>query len=208
LQRLSRYASALAFVSEATLISLGGELKRMESLSARLGDVLSELYFASAVVARYEHEGQQPADLPLAQWSLEQSFYKIEKSLDGVLANFPMRVLAFFLRLVILPYGVRRRPPSDALGRKCADLLLAPSQARDRLVDGIYIPKEKGEVALLTRAFHAAHASASAHLKQRKHMPLSDEEKAGLDAADKLVREVIHVNDFAAEELARPPIAP
>jgi len=207
LQLLSRYASALAFISEVTLIALGGELKRKESLSGRLGDVLSELYFASAVVARFEHEGRQSADLPLAQWSLEQSFYKIEKALDGVLANFPIRILAFLLRLGIFPYGCRRRPPSDALGFKCADLLLTPSQTRDRLVDGIYIPKEKGEVALLTRAFHAAHATSSTLIKQRKKLALSDEEKAALDAADKLVREVIDVNDFAADELARPPIA-
>lgn len=208
LQILSRYSSALAFVSEATLISLGGELKRMESLSARLGDVLSELYLSSAVIARYEHEGHQPADLPLAQWSLEQSFYRIEKSLDGVLTNFPIRPLAWLLRLFVFPFGLRRRPPLDALGRKCADLLLAPSATRDRIVDGIYIPKEKGEVALLTRAFLAAHTSGPAHLKQRKHMSLSEAEKAALEEADRLVREVIHVNDFAAEELARPPIAP
>ena len=119
-KRLSRYAAALALVSEVTLISLGGALKRMESLSARLGDVLSELYISSAVVARFEHDGRQDADLPLARLSLESSFYRIEQSLDGFLANFPNRFLTALMRATVFPYGVRRRPAPDALACECA----------------------------------------------------------------------------------------
>ncbi|HSW15272.1 MAG TPA: acyl-CoA dehydrogenase, partial [Solimonas sp.] len=48
-RRMERYSSCLAFCSDLTMGVLGGKLKFMERLSARLGDVLSQLYIASAV---------------------------------------------------------------------------------------------------------------------------------------------------------------
>ena len=56
-RRLGRYAAALAFTAEIAIATLGGALKRKESLSARLGDVLSELYLLSAVLKRHADEG-------------------------------------------------------------------------------------------------------------------------------------------------------
>jgi acyl-CoA dehydrogenase len=41
------------------MMLLGGELKRRERLSARLGDVLSNLYLASAALKRY-HDLDSP----------------------------------------------------------------------------------------------------------------------------------------------------
>src|SRR5581483_11472300 len=40
------------------------------------------------------------------------------------------------------PFGARARPPSDALGRQAAALLLEPSAARDRLTAGIFVPPD------------------------------------------------------------------
>jgi len=200
-RRLARYSAALALVSEVTLISLGGALKRMESLSARLGDVLSELYISSAVVARYEHDGRQSADLPFARLSLESSFRRIEQSLDRFLANFPNRLLAIAMRAVIFPYGVRRRAPSDALAAECAEILLAPSSARDRLTDGIYRPRGDDEVALLDRAFIQVDQSAPARQRQRKGEALNAAETAALEETDRLVRMVIGVDDFDPDAL-------
>ncbi|MEX1154985.1 acyl-CoA dehydrogenase [Parvibaculum sp.] len=203
-KRLSRYSAALALVSEVTLISLGGALKRMESLSARLGDVLSELYISSAVIARFEHDGRPEADLPLARLSLDSSFHRIEQSLDGFLANFPNRFLAAFMRMTVFPYGVRRRPAPDALARECAELLLAPSATRDRLTRGIYEPRGDDEVALLARTFHQVHEAAGARERQRKSEALSAADERTLAEADRLVRIVIGVDDFDAEELSPP----
>src|SRR6185437_7901848 len=62
---LGRYASAFALAVDVALLSLGGALKRQEMISARFGDVLSELYLLSAVLKRFEDEGRQEADLPL-----------------------------------------------------------------------------------------------------------------------------------------------
>src|SRR5687768_12649263 len=43
-QQLTRFSSAFAFAADVSMFVLGGSLKRRERLSARLGDVLSQLY--------------------------------------------------------------------------------------------------------------------------------------------------------------------
>ena len=52
------------------LLTLGGALKRKEMLSARFGDILSELYLSSAALKRWNDEGRLDDDLPLvdAAW--------------------------------------------------------------------------------------------------------------------------------------------
>jgi acyl-CoA dehydrogenase len=215
LRRLSRYSAALAYVSEVTLVSLGGKLKRMEMLSGRLGDVLSELYLASAVIARFEQEGRQEADLPLARWCLDNALHTIEDRLDGVLRNYPSRFLAAIMRPVVFPYGVRRALPSDDVTRACAELLLAPSEARDRLTDGIYLGADGDEPAILERAFLKVHETEEARQKLRKGghesidaavaaHAITESEATNLREAERLVRTVIDVDDFSTEELRSP----
>ena len=96
-------------------------------ISARFGDILSELYLLSAVLKRWEDEGRQQADLPLVEWCMQSGFATIETRFDEILANLPMRPAAWLLRFILLPFGVRRRGPSDRLTQTCARLLLVPS---------------------------------------------------------------------------------
>ncbi|SUX68669.1 acyl-CoA dehydrogenase [Citrobacter braakii] len=67
-QHLNRLSANLALLSDVSMAVLGGSLKRRERISARLGDVLSQLYLASAVLKRYDDEGRNEADLPLVHW--------------------------------------------------------------------------------------------------------------------------------------------
>src|SRR5690606_10271970 len=64
-QRLTQFSAAFAVATDACLVTFGGSLKRRERLSARLGDILSQLYLASACLRRFEADGQPEADLPL-----------------------------------------------------------------------------------------------------------------------------------------------
>src|SRR5690606_31139562 len=50
---LNRLAAAFALLADCSMLMLGGELKRRERLSARLGDVLSYLYLGSAALKRF-----------------------------------------------------------------------------------------------------------------------------------------------------------
>ena len=68
-QQLTRFSAAFAFLADISMLVMGGELKRREKLSARLGDILSMLYLCSATLKRYESEGRQQADAPLMHWA-------------------------------------------------------------------------------------------------------------------------------------------
>jgi acyl-CoA dehydrogenase len=165
-RRLARASAAFAFVADVALLVLGGAMKRREKLSGRLGDVLSHLYFGSAVLKHYDDCGRPATDLPLACWSLEQSLWTIQRRLDDVLANFPVRWLGLLLRVIVFPLGRRQRPPDDALGRKVARLVLHPSSARDRLTQGIYLSSDPNDP--VGRLEHALEAVIAAEPIERK----------------------------------------
>jgi acyl-CoA dehydrogenase len=200
-QRLTRYSAAFAFVSDIALATLGGNLKRREKLSGRLADVLSLLYLGSAALKHFEDQGQQKSDEPLLAWACDDSLYRIEQALLGLLHNLPNRPLACVARVVIFPFGARARPPSDDLGRRVAAILLEPSAARERLTAGIYIPSDPASA--VGRIEHALTKVIAADAVERKLQHLTDVQgvftaDAMIDAA--LTRGLISV---AEAELAR-----
>lgn len=144
-QLLSRYSAAFALLADSMMLVLGGSLKRRERLSARLGDVLSQMYLISATLKRFEDEGRQAADAPLAHWSIQDALFKLQKAFDGVLANTPNRFVAWTLARLIFPWGRTQTPPSDALGQDVARLLISPSATRDRLTSGCHLPATADE---------------------------------------------------------------
>ena len=213
-RRLGRYASAFALAADFALLTLAAGLKRREMISARFGDILSELYLGSAVLKRWDEEGRQAADVPLVAWCMETSSATIETRLDEILANLPMRPVAWLLRFMLLPFGVRRRGPSDRLTQACAGLLLAPSATRDRLTAGIFHGTGNNGIARLERAFELTIAAAPLHERlhrakirdieaARRQDVINDSEAAALHAAAQAVAEAVAVDDFAPEEITR-----
>jgi acyl-CoA dehydrogenase len=214
-RQLSRHAAAFALAVDLSLLTLGGALKRKEMISARFGDILSELYLSSAALKRWNDEGRQPDDFPLLQYCLEASLATIETRFDELIANFPVRPVAWLLRFLIQPLGPRRRGPSDRVTDKCADLITAPCAARDRLTVDLYHPAETqtgNGVALLERAF--AMTAAVQPIRDRMHTArvrdidqavkqrtITADEAAQLKAAAAAVAAAIAVDDFAPEEL-------
>ncbi|CAE6862959.1 Acyl-coenzyme A dehydrogenase [Paraburkholderia nemoris] len=136
----TRISTAFALLADVSMFVLGGDLKRRERISGRLGDVLSQLYLISATLKRFEDEGRQEEDLPLVRWGVEDSLYKAQRALDGVLANYPNRLAAGIVRLLAFPFGLPHREPSDRLGTEIAELMQTPGAARNRLVSDSYVP--------------------------------------------------------------------
>jgi acyl-CoA dehydrogenase len=134
------------------MATLGGALKRKENLSARLGDVLSLLYLASATLWRFEQDGRPAADLPFVHWAVRDALFKAQEAIDGVIVNFPNRAIAALMRLVAFPFGRPHALPSDRLGQHVARLLIEPGAPRDRLTAGMFIGDSAEPVGLLERA--------------------------------------------------------
>jgi acyl-CoA dehydrogenase len=145
IQHLTRMSSAFAFCSDIAMFGLGGKLKFKEKLSARLGDALSYLYLASAVIKRYNDMGQPEDDRRLLRWACDECLYKIESSLLMLAKNYPVRPLGWLMRIVVAPFFTRYRPPTDELGHAVTAVLLTPSMARERLTKGIYIPTSQND---------------------------------------------------------------
>jgi acyl-CoA dehydrogenase len=217
-RHLTRISAALAYAADVSMLVLGGSLKRRERISARLGDVLSMLYLASAILKRFEDEGRQEADLPLLHWSLQDALARAAEALHGVLANYPVWLVGAFLRLVTFPLGRHFAPPSDALGHEVARLLIAPSAARDRLCAGMYLPKAEGEplgcleaaleatikAEAIEAKIRAAQKSGTIRGKTPEELAqaalaariIGAEEQALIKRAAQLRDEVIRVDDF------------
>ncbi|MHB1271780.1 MAG: acyl-CoA dehydrogenase [Rhodanobacter sp.] len=138
-RKLDRYSAALALCADVFMGVLGGKLKFKEKLSARLGDVLSYLYIASAMLKNYEDNGRPEADRPLLAWAFHECVWRMQMALDGAVRNFPVRPIGWLLRVLVFPFGRREVPPSDRLGRRVAALITAPGEARDRLIKGVYL---------------------------------------------------------------------
>ena len=137
-QHVNRYSASFALAADIAMLALGGYLKKKESLSARLGDVLSAMYLASMVLKHHENQGRPPEDLPLVEWACRSLLYQAQEQLHLFLRNFPHRPLAAFMRLLIFPRGLTYFAPSDRLGRDIVDLIMDPTAARERLTQHIY----------------------------------------------------------------------
>jgi acyl-CoA dehydrogenase len=214
-RQLSRHAAAFALAVDLSLLTLGGALKRKEMISARFGDILSELYLSSAALKRWNDEGRQQDDLPLLAYCMEASFATIETRFDELFANFPVRPVAWLLRFIIQPLGPRRRGPSDRVTDRCADIITDANAARDRLTVDLYHPaasETENGIALVERAF--AMTVAVQPVRDRMHTArvrdadqavaqrtITADDAARLKAAAEAVSEAIAVNDFAPEEL-------
>jgi acyl-CoA dehydrogenase len=153
---MNRYSANLALLSDIAMATLGGSLKFRESLSARLGDVLSHLYIASATLKRFVEDGAHAEDLALVQWVCEDAFASIESRLAGLIRHLPNRPAAWLAGVLIFPLGRHARVPGDALGTRIAKRLQTPGEARERLTPRCHMPQnaDKG-LALFERAMQA-----------------------------------------------------
>jgi acyl-CoA dehydrogenase len=135
-QQLTRFSSAFAFLSDVSMLVLGGGLKRKEKISARLGDILAQMYLISATLKRYEAEGRQQADAALMHWSVQDSLVQAQEAFDGVLANYPSPLVGWFRPHVV---------PSDDIGHQVAKALISPSATRERLTAGCFVAKTEAD---------------------------------------------------------------
>ncbi|USD31889.1 MULTISPECIES: acyl-CoA dehydrogenase FadE [Vibrio] len=226
-QQLNRYSANIAFLSDISMAVLGGSLKRKERLSARLGDILSQLYLSSATLKRFENDGRIADDLPLVHWGLQDSLKQTEEAIDEFLANFPNKWLGKALRVMILPFGRVRKAPNDKIDSQVAQILQTPSATRDRLGRNQYFqasefnPAGKIEEALhiILEAEPVFTKVCKAINERRPFLRLDliadiGLEKGIIDSAEaQLLRNaeehrlyVINVDDFAPKDLAAKPL--
>lgn len=148
-QQLTRMSSALALVSDISMLMFGGELKRKERLSARLGDVLSQLYLASAVLRYYEGNGRAATDLPYVRWNVEFALHECQRAFNDFFDNLPNRAIAILLKRVVFPWGDAYRQPADRLDHEIVQTMWTDTELRERLTRYAYIGNSNADSAYI-----------------------------------------------------------
>jgi acyl-CoA dehydrogenase len=159
-RRLTWAATLFAGLTDLALITAGGSLKRRETLTGRLGDILAWLYLGTATLRRFEAEGSPDSDLPLVHWTMQFVLNQIQQAIEGVWQNLRLPLVGGALRgslwwvCRLNPVG---RPSSDRLGTEVAQRLQQAGATRDRLTAGIYLPTDPQQtLGRLEQAFALA----------------------------------------------------
>lgn len=222
-QQMNRYSANLALLADMSMATLGGDLKRKERISARLGDVLSHLYLGSATLKRYGDEGYQKADLPLVDWAMQDALYQSEQALVDFFNNFPHQKISKPLRVLLFPFGPRRTKPHDGLDHEVAHILQTPSDTRRRLGRNQFLePSQHNAAGKIEKALIDILAAEPIYekigLETGKSLPfifldqladfgllegvINEEEAATLRLAEIQRIETISVDDFSPQELS------
>jgi acyl-CoA dehydrogenase len=227
-QHIERFSASFAFATDLAMLTLGGYLKKKETISARLGDVLSAMYLASMVLKHHDNRGRPAEELPAVEWACRELLYQAQEQLHSVLRNFPNRPIAALARLLIFPRGLTYFAPADRLGRRVADLVLNNTETRSSLSRFLYCTDEPGNaLAALQSVLEIAPMAESLEKKLRVEGQktgrvraldlagqieqsralgiLSEHEALFLADYDRKVMAIINVDDFAAHELGLAP---
>jgi len=222
---LTRLSAAFALIADISMLSLQSRLKIMEMLSARLGDLLSDLYLASMVLKHYENDGCPEEDFPLVQWSLDYLLNHYQEAFREIIDNYPNRPLAYLLSFVVFPLGMHFKVPSDKLETRLVQSVTENNATRDRLTTGLYMEQgdnnplaHVNEVFLQSLELEPLNKKIKQAIKDktipklqglelivkaREAEVISKEEADQLIAFDEQLMSVIHVDDFEEDELVR-----
>ncbi|GAA3908425.1 acyl-CoA dehydrogenase FadE [Halomonas cibimaris] len=225
---ISRLSAGFGLCADAAMASLGSALKKREMLSARLGDVLSNLYLASMTLKHWEAGNRVEGEEALLHYSCRFLLYRAEQALVEIFDNLPNRALGKTLRRIVMPTGRRWHTPHDDLARDIAKRVSTHSALRTYLLENTW-DKNDGDqpnplatynalladydrAEALYRTLNRAYAKGelpetALHPEQRveaghKKGLISDEDAQFMRGFEAEVLELLTVDDFAFDALA------
>lgn len=224
-RRLSWCSASFALLADVAMGSLGGSLKVREKITGRFADILSWMYIATSILRRFKAEGSRKEDLPFVHFTMNYSLYEIQKAFNGILNNLKVPGFNWLIRGIIRPWSDLNSVAGetfDAHTHKIASLILADTEQRSRITDGIYLPKDMNQqMARLEHAFQLIKRSESIDEKVRKAVKsgalprikgpalyqsalekgvITQAETQTLIDAESARHEAIQVDDFSQEE--------
>ena len=167
-KRLNALSAKLAPMADLSLAVLGGDLKKAELLSARLGDVMSYLYGAMAAIRFYE---QRVEDRKLAQpyfeYAMEWTLQQAEQALVDFIGNFPNTATRGLMRLLTCTYTNSVSGISDKLSCELALASMQDNSIKAQLTHLVRPVAGDGN-DINEQAFKAKHAVAHLLSKVQK----------------------------------------
>ncbi|GGY85926.1 acyl-CoA dehydrogenase [Cellvibrio zantedeschiae] len=146
-QRINLLSASFASISDIALAVLGGNLKRRELLSARLGDIHSNLFIACAILKYHSAHPRTHAEDVHAEYAITTALNKAQQALIEFSDNFPVGWVAKLVRYLTLPWGKIVLKPTDDLTRELGDLMLEENPVRQSLAQYVYVSHEAEDAA-------------------------------------------------------------
>ncbi len=138
-QRINLLSASFATMSDIALAVLGGNLKRRELLSARLGDVHSQLFIACAILKYHSAHPRTRAEDVHAEYAVTSALFKAQEALTEFSNNFPVRWVAKLIKGVTLFWGQIVWKPSDELVRELGDLIMEDNPVRQQMSQYVFV---------------------------------------------------------------------
>lgn len=197
-RRVNRYAAAMALMVEIMQPGARPVETRNDPALERLLRALATLAALCAVLKRWQDEGRHDADLPLVDWCAADAFCTLDTLLEGMLENLAVPVAGAVLGSLLLPPGMRHAGPEDGLTLACAQLLLEPSDTRERLVGTVWANHGLRHLGALEKAYECVtnvqdlreqirQAGVQDWRVAHSHGGLTDAQAAALEAAEAAV---------------------
>lgn len=172
-KRLNALSAKLAPLADLSLLVLGGDLKKAEMLSARLGDVMSYTYAGMAVIRHYEQRMENRHEArPYFEYAMQWCLYRGERALNDFIANFPNTPTRGLMRFLTNTYTTAVKGISDELARELSDATMQDNSVKAQMTHLCkVIPGDGNEINEL--AFKAKHAAMPVLKKIQKALRAS-----------------------------------
>ncbi len=168
-RRLTWASASFAILADIAMGALGGQLKFREKITGRFADILGWMYIGTSTLRRFEAEGRKAEDEVYVHFVMLNVLAEIQKAFDGIYDNIKVPGLRWLFKGVIGSWSRINSlgsQGSDGLGTKLVSTLLVKSEQRERLCEGIYVPKDKSQH--MARLEHAMEVVLKAEAAERK----------------------------------------
>jgi acyl-CoA dehydrogenase len=228
-RQLFRASTNFALVADMCVALLGGGLKVRQRTTGRMADALSELYFVSCLLKRYEDDGRLASERPIFDYAVQKAFHGFYAALYDAIDNFPVIAARPLLKFLVFPLGNRFRKPKDSLAKAIVRAVLEPGEVRDHLTRNIFVSHDENDPTgllevTLKKVIESEEADrkldrAVRHGEVKRYLGndwfkeavdkgvVSQAEADLLRETERLVAKVIAVDDFDPEDL-KPHYAP
>lgn len=209
--RINQLSASFNTLSDVTSTILGGDLKKKQNICERLSDVNSNLYIASSILKKFQDEGSNIEDVPLASLALEQHLFEASNSLMEVIRkdNYipknvapqkqtALKVVNFFNHMATIGIS-KNKEPSDNLKHNVAKSVVHDNGLRDRLFNGIFISSNENDpLNKLTRAREMALDTEATETKLRRYFRNISEATIGRALEDNIVTQddIVKLEEF------------
>ncbi len=140
-QQANRFSAAFSLVSDYCMLTLGGKLKRKEMISARLGDVMSNLFMLSACLKNHNDNPEHDRDFKITNAACKICLNDIQIAFNGIFNNLPNRFFAILLKRIVFPWGNENFAPTDTELFEVSKLIADNSDSRENLTSEVYVNK-------------------------------------------------------------------